>query len=374
MLKKLQAYQKARLVKRRLRRVQLEKRRSARRFAKRTGRTIQHVYAWHHQIPYDPHARRHQIVLPSVFSLAENYEDTVAKINEIYEFAVVQRKPVMLHFNHVRQIEPAATLVLVSEIFRARHLRSPRFVTGTYPSDQNVYRGLKEMGFYRLLNVQDMEGVPSLPLEPGRPVFLQFVSENRVIPEFADGFVGLIEKHLFEMNELARSRLVVAIKEAMSNTLDHAHPQSDQGNTMRNRWWLSSWVNLIDREVTVVFYDQGVGIPSTLDALSFEKIAAAFYNLFKLKFDTQPSDSQMIAAATEYHRSGKGDGRGRGFTDMKRFIDICCDGELRVLSNRGKYHYMKGQQEIPADALSSLGGTVVEWRFRNDGALEMVDD
>src|SRR3546814_15751737 len=90
----------------------------------------------------------------------------------------------------------------------------------------------------------------------------------------------------------------------------------------------------------------------------------ALANISKLKLSTQPSDGEMILAATEYHRSGTGGkGRGRGFADMKRFVDICTDGELRVLSNRGSYHYLSGA-EAHGNAETSLGGTLLEWRFQ----------
>jgi hypothetical protein len=88
----------------------------------------------------------------------------------------------------------------------------------------------------------------------------------------------------------------------------------------------------------------------------------------------QPSDGEMILAATELYRTSTGQsGRGQGFRNMKRFVDVCTDGELRVLSNRGRYVYMK-DTENHDDASLSIGGTVVEWRFRHDGSVEMKDD
>jgi hypothetical protein len=44
------------------------------------------------------------------------------------------------------------------------------------------------------------------------------------------------------MNAVARGKLVAAIIEAMNNTLDHAHPNTEEGQTMPHRWWMSSEV------------------------------------------------------------------------------------------------------------------------------------
>src|SRR3546814_11283191 len=90
---------------------------------------------------------------------------------------------------------------------------------------------------------------PRMGPDPDRPVFLRFVSDNRVPAPEVDRFVGIVEKHIVALNELARERLVAAIIEAMANTLDHAHPNPTQLGTMRNRWWMSSRVNLADNEI-----------------------------------------------------------------------------------------------------------------------------
>src|SRR3546814_19519209 len=102
---------------------------------------------------------------------------------------------------------------------------------------------------------------------------------------------------------------------------------------------MSSRVNLADNEVTIVLFDQGVGIPNTLDPTAYESIRAALANISNLKLSTQPSAGEMILAATEYHRSGTGGkGRGRGFADMKRFVRW---EERRV----GKEYVSKGRYQ-----------------------------
>jgi len=342
--------------------------------AKRLGRTPRHRFALQANVPFDPMARREQIILPVEFSLGTNFENVAHILAQIREVAIEERRPVMLHFAHVQTVEPAAALALVSEIHRTRGLRGPGFVTGTYPQSPGVYHSLKEMGFFAVLNILDRGDAPEIETEPDKPIFLRFISETKVLPQLADGFVSIIEKALFPLNALARERLVVAIKEAMQNTLDHAHPDHGRDRKQRHRWWMSSWVNVERKEVSIVFFDQGVGIPKTLQPTTYEHIVAAISNLSTFRFSSAPSDGEMIAAATEIFRSGTGTpGRGRGFANMKSFVDACNEGELRVLSNRGRYHYMGPTLEKCSDSRQSLGGTVIEWRFRHDGAVEMID-
>ena len=88
----------------------------------------------------------------------------------------------------------------------------------------------------------------------------------------------------------------------------------------------------------------------------------------------QPSDGEMIKAATELFRTSTDQsGRGRGFRDMKRFVDESTDGELRVLSNRGVYHYMKADERI-GDHDRSIGGTLLEWRIRKAVEVKELED
>src|SRR3546814_2664067 len=73
------------------------------------------------------------------------------------------------------------------------------------------------MGFYSLLKIAEMGERPRMGPDPDRPVFLRFVSDNRVPAPEVDRFVGIVEKHIVALNELARERLVAAIIEAMAN-------------------------------------------------------------------------------------------------------------------------------------------------------------
>ena len=326
-------------------------------------------------INFDRDMAREQIVLPPIFSFWDNYDETVAVILSIREHGLRRNRRVLLHFTQVEVIDPAAALVLVAEIFRVRNLRSYDTVTGSYPRSRFIYELLREMGFYELLDIQERRDLPEAELDPGRPVFLRFSSSNRVDSELVDRLVSVVEQHLFKMNEIARGRLVAAIIEAMNNTLDHAHPIKIANETMPNRWWISASVDLVEREVMVMLFDQGVGIPATLEPTTYERIRARLRGAITLKsIASEPSDGEMILAATELHRTGTGrEGRGRGFRNMKQFVDVCADGELRVLSNRGRYSYMR-EAEAFDDETESIGGTVIEWRFRHEGTVDLKDD
>lgn len=333
---------------------------------------LRRAFARRHNLIYDTDLQRLPVVLPQVFSLSENYEATVAILNAVRENALILDQPILLHWEHVTTIEAAAALALVAEIYRVRNLRSKQMLAGTYPRSWDVYEALKNMGFFKLLDVAELGDAPNPEIDPDQPIYLKFITDNRADWGLADAFVSIVEKRVMSFNELARQRLVKAIGEAINNTLDHAHPVAVPGS-MKNRWWLSARTNVVRKEICVVILDQGVGIPETLDPNDYEQLRAFLTNILQFRLSAEPTDGEMILAATAYRRSGTGsEGRGRGFHDMKEFIDVCSDGELRVLSNRGSYHYIGGREQF-SDHERTLGGTLIEWRFRHESIVELKD-
>jgi hypothetical protein len=318
---------------------------------------------------------RRPIILPEVLSFWDNYDETVAAFEEIRRFGLQQHLPLEIRFDNVKQLEPSATLALAAEIYRCQKLRvfrGARFVSGNYPFDATVHAQLRDMGFFKLLEIAEYPG--SIPPESVgiRPLYLPFLTDTQVIGAAVDRFVGIIENHLIPLNAAARGKLVGAIKEAMGNVFDHAYKHPTEFHSMQHRWFMSSRVDLVRHEVMVTLYDQGNGIPATLDADLIDRIRAALVGSADVLLHA--SDGYTIKLATELWRTGTGQsGRGRGFRNMKSFVDICPDGELRVLSNCGYYTYIRGSEHYGDNGISACG-TVIQWRFRSDVPLEMIDD
>jgi len=318
---------------------------------------------------------RRPIVLPEVLSFWDNYDQTVSAFEEIRRYGLQENRPLEIRFDKVKQLEPSATLALAAEIYRCQKLRvfkGARFVSGNYPLDPTVHAQLRDMGFFKLIEIAEYpENSP--PESPKiRPVYLQFLTDTQVIAATVDNFVGIIENHLIPLNAAARGKLVGAIKEAMGNVFDHAYKYPTGVQSMPHRWFMSSRVDFVRHEVMITLYDQGNGIPSTLDADLIDRIRAALVGSADALL--QASDGYVIKLATELWRTGTGQsGRGRGFRNMKSFVDNCADGELRVLSNRGYYSYIRDSEHYGDNEISACG-TVIEWRFRSDVPLEMNDD
>lgn len=314
--------------------------------------------------------RRISIRLPAVLSLRDNYSATIQAIESLRAAALIHNFPVMLYFDDVKSIEPAATLVLAAEIERCQKLRpylGDMLVNGTYPADMDVLLQLQEMGFYNRIGVPDLD-LPSAPETTNRPRFLKSFSFSEVESEVASILTDVVSIGAFAMSDQLKGRMTGALKEAMGNAVEHAYRKKGYLPCLERKWWGAAYVAPEAGEMMIILFDQGVGVPQTLDADLFDLIVSMVTTR-----SWGLSDGYMIAAATELYRTSTGQkGRGKGFRDMKKFIDSCDDGELKVLSNRGSYRYMKGGEEI-ADESASIGGTLVEWRVRHGKPVDFED-
>jgi hypothetical protein len=326
----------------------------------------------HQQIQLPRQRERIPLMIPQVLSLRDNRDETLAIVKAMRDIVLLESRPVQLYFDKLRLLEPAAALLLVAEIFRCRQLRPWRAghsVTGNYPTEREILFQLREMGFFRALSIDSYEKqIPDERPQGERPHFIGFQTMSSVHPQLAASFCDVVTAGAFQMTPLTQGKMVASLKEAMGNAHEHAYRLKGEYAVMPKRWWLAGHVNPAHREMMVMILDQGVGIPNTLEPTTFEQIKSI------LEMTWSVSDGTMIAAATQLHRTSTGQGgRGRGFEDMKRFVDSCDDGELRVNSNRGLYTYTKASQ-VTADHSASIGGTLIEWRVRHQGTTVEVND
>jgi len=362
-MKRLSPLQQARLVRRSREREHHRLRRQGGKTAK--GTAFRQLVAEHQRdLPVGaPRRNRIALIVPSILSLKDNYEETVSLITEIRTHALQHYLPVDLFFDKVEYLEPAALTVLTAEIHRCRNLRGQSSVSGYYPNDPEIYRQLREIGFFRLLSIADQQPPSSEALtEPTRFV-LPFFTDAYVTSERSAAFIDLLANMIegaVSMDARSKRYLQGAIVEAMKNAGEHAYKQRPKYQALGHRWWLTGAFDRNAKEASILLFDQGVGIPATLepDLLDILQSVASSQGL-------KPRDSLMIEVATRPGNTSTGQsGRGQGFRTMRKFVDFCDDGDLIVYSNNGNYLYAK-TGTARDDRSLSLGGTLIQWRFRH---------
>ena len=263
-----------------------------------------------------------------------------------------------IDFRPIRQVTPSGALVLAAELDRVNHLkgRPPLKQIDADQWDPNVRRLLKEMGFFKLLQTSSPTGEPIASDDR----YIEFRSGEKVDGEVVDELRRLdLDPHV----NVPKNRLLFsAITEAMTNVRQHAYGNRQSYSTAPRFWWLSASFNTEKKEITVMIYDQGSGIPETLP----KKWGESLRNL--LPAELVDDHARLIEAAHELSRSRTRERhRGRGFErDIRHYIANLDKGQgtYRIISGRGEYTAESGGG--PTNRRSFRGcleGTFIQWRI-----------
>jgi len=326
------------------------------------------------------------ITVPSVLDLNENYAQTVDFVTDLRVVIRDSHKRILLYFDSVNSIGPAALLYLTAEIFRIRQ-QYPNRLTGTYPTNEDIANLLDGMGFYKLIEVTSNFQEDSVEASEEEVYIMKFTSDIGNIGKQTYTFLEKIKTHT-KLSDLDISRIYGAIDEAMTNVTDHAFKlgvehTEDNGPLipMKQRWWLGGYVDGTTGNIFLMMHDQGSGIPSTLPITLAERLGVpAVSTVLKALGIESPSDSDYIKIAVSSEQSGTGlDYRGRGFKRMRKLIGQMGEGELRVLSLKGEHSYslkngIVSEQSIDHD--ETIAGTIVLWQLNCDqkGIVKNVAD
>ena len=305
------------------------------------------------------------IECPATLNLSADYQETMDFLRAVRLLARELQSNFMVDFTSLKEITPAAALLLVAEFDRWRgrskagRLR-PIDLENWTPS---VRRRLKEMGFFDVLGAKcDIVDEP----QAGEDRYLRFLS--------GIGTGGASAKSLREsIEELGpriadRDSLYGGLTEAMTNVQQHAY--GSRGEV--RRWWISASVNVDASSLTVMVVDHGVGIPATLPRSGLWEEVRGYAKAQGADFFADDAKLLEAAFSVEGNRSQtKEEHRGRGLKeDIKGYVQAHDSrGRLRVISKRGKYVYERhttdGERTNTERLPAEFGGTYIEWTIED---------
>ena len=306
---------------------------------------------------YVPTERK--LILPETLSFEENYVETNNFFIALRRAAERPRDFLEINFTTLRNIGPAAALVLASELhcWQLNRLRRIR-VVDIEDWHPGIAVLLYQMGLFGLVNVVNppvFRPTPNFPLH-----FIRFRSDKIAVGSAATRLRTDLEKLTGKIPSW--SHLYRGLTEAMTNVRQHAYPDSLESNAQvkTNRWWMFGAFAEDQKILTCVFFDRGVGIPATLpNKFTMEHLASFFE-----KFGLTQNDASMIEAAMELGRTQTGARhQGRGLADIKHVVGQTPNGKLRILSGRGQYTFAGKDPADTKTLPSSIDGTLIQWEI-----------
>lgn len=289
-------------------------------------------------------------------SLKDNYDQVTRFIHRLRRIVTDRSgKRIWADFKTIKRLNPGAALVLAAELYRWQKVYGitliPRSIQRWTPVVRTQF---KEMGLFSLLETRP---IGKHVRGPSETTFVRFIS--------GIGSEGKFAKDLRESLErvtgvsIADMGMYPALTEAMTNVQQHAYKYKEEitFKTLDGQWWISGSYNVDNSILTVMIFDQGIGIPASLPK-------EGRYERIKVKIPGAHTDATMITAALEYGRSAtKEDHRGRGLTEIAKFAESNINGEIHIISGKGHYYKDRFGKEHKTDYSTALGGTFIQWEL-----------
>lgn len=314
-----------------------------------------------------PNIKTSQIIrlkTPEILNLSDNFEESVEFFSQIRNISNQKFTHFNINFKTLKEISASAALVLAAEMDRIKHIRGGRKgfkVLDFNKWDNDIKILLRDMGMYKLLNIANIkESFLHLP-SAAEERFMKFQTGDKANGDDSLRLQTIIA-HVTGVVPESRY-LQKGLTEAMTNVSNHAYPDDYLSKNLfkKKQWWMSASFNGVTQKLTILFYDQGIGIPESLP----RKASESFMKIITLFAD---DDGKMIEAAIERGRSRTDEShRGNGLEDIKNYISNqnIENGYFKIYSGRGEYHYKKTgdeNSENTARRSQKLQGTLIEWQ------------
>lgn len=308
------------------------------------------------------------IILPERLNFFHDYESTVLHLNAIRKLTKNKApshkayKLGSVNFDDLKSISTSAALVLTAELSKWDDAVRNRLKPKVENWDPNILFNFYELGFFDLFknkpsNIEQLKSATT----PNKRI-VKYIKgkcgddqKTRVLKENITNIIGdNINKWMF---------LHSGLSEAIVNVSHHAYPERLGLSEVDKNWYITGSYNTFTRELKVVFYDQGIGIPKSLPASDVWEKVLSF--LSSLSIAERKRDEVLLKAAVELDRTSTGESdRGKGLQDLLEFIRQRGDGYLSILSLKGlfKLEVKNGIESIKSEHFNyPVCGTLIIW-------------
>ena len=302
-----------------------------------------------------------RIKAPDYFSLINFPEESIKFINQL-ENCFEKKEKVSVELKNLKYLDHSAVTILVSILFSFK--KNNIQFRGSLPKNDNLRFLLVNSDFFKYLN----RSIPEkLEYKIGKKDQI-FTNANKEVNSEL-GLVIMAEAGMTIFgNPKTWKGLQRTLLELMQNTNNHADP-NEKGE---KHWWLSVNHNKLEKSVSFIFVDYGVGIFESLKNKPndnkwfgwFEKIKNKLIlggneEIFKLLLN-----GVMHMTVTGEHF------RGKGLPGIKQVLDRNQISNLNIISNNV---FADVTNDTYKKLNSEFNGTFVSWELnQNNDYIEWV--
>ena len=305
--------------------------------------------------------------LPEKMDFHENYDSTIIHISAIRKLTETNRasrkayKLTAVNFDKLIKISTSAALVLTAELSKWDDTIRQRLRPAVDNWDNEILRQFTDLGFFDLFH-----NPPSKNIDNHNSSSVKLVKyikgrcgdskKTRILKEKLTNIVGDdISKWTF---------LRSGLDEAITNVSHHAYPDNHSFLEEDKNWYLTGSYNNETKEIKIVFYDQGIGIPKSLPTSEvWERILGILST--KIPRADRKKDEVLLKAAVQLDRTSTEEtDRGKGLQDLLEFIRQRGAGYLSIISLKGLFKLSVNNDKETVKTKhfdNSICGTLIIW-------------
>lgn len=286
---------------------------------------------------------------PAICSIKENSEEVCLFLRALEDaFFITRARTVIIDHSVMEEVTPEAALVLIAELWKLLEYSPKTRLHGLFKGAKpEVLSILGEVGYLKYF------GIDPPSKTDGKK---HFVEHTTGIITWAEPVAHLVTKFYTNGHlPLDRCRrLVKGLIECMQNVSHHAYRRAS-GRKLMGRWWLLGYIDEESGEIYFAFYDQGVGIPTTLRFKFRDRVLPELFG--------RSGCELIVAAFNGRYSSTKKGNRGLGLPGLKRLVDEAPNGELFVQSKECRVLLKPRVPPTTKEMKNPLEGTLLVWQI-----------
>jgi len=313
--------------------------------------------------------KRHiTLYLPEEMNFFDGYDSTVLNISAIRKLVETKTLPtkayrlVSVNFDNLKKISTSAALVLTAELSKWDDATRQKLRPMVDNWNPNILKQFTELGFFDLFQKNSIESLNNDEASTSKLRLVKYIKGRCGDSDKA----RILKKGINEIVDNTVNKwtfLHSGLTEAITNVSHHAYPDKCGFLKDDKNWYLTGSYNEQTKELKIVFYDQGIGIPRSLpESDVWEKILKF---LSKIPLAERKRDEVLLKAAVELDRTSTEEtDRGKGLQDLLEFIRQRNDGYLSILSLKGlfKFSLHDGKEKTKTEHFSNaICGTLIIW-------------
>lgn len=302
---------------------------------------------------------KEKINCPNIFSISQNFIETLDILEKIKKHSTATRKKIILNMKNVEKVDADALMYLKYIVYETKEIKKRNCIMSFIPPQKkDIKKFLYDSGFVTQSKCNKNIVAEKLDkkywdkndcIESQETENFKIRSGNTILLDEIKNIINFSIKEIPDKAKIIlKDFLYNTIHELMENTISHAY--LDKEKFLHKDWFL--FAEKRHNIISFVFLDTGLGIPKTVTQKKIDDFYRNFYSI------TSESDILLSTLKGEERTRTKEVNRGKGLPYIYELFKKGTIKNLRIISNKACFNLNKD-----IDVKKHLQGTFFYWEI-----------